>query len=161
MRLMEALLLAGLTAGPAAAAAPPAVAVFPLELYDTSGEGPRPDQERRLRMLDAELLARLAESGRYAPVAAQLPEGAPGIRNCNRCDVKAAEQLGAPLALSGVVHKVSNLILTLTLVLREVPSGETRHVWRADFRGNTDESWQHALNWLLRHRVLAAPEPAR
>ncbi|MBX6740445.1 MAG: DUF3280 domain-containing protein [Acetobacteraceae bacterium] len=158
MRLIGGLLLAGLIAGSAAAATPPTVAVFPLELYDTSGEGPSPDQERRLRMLDAELLARLAESARYAPVAAQLPEGAPGIRNCNRCDIKAAARLGAPLALSGVVHKISSLILTLTLVLREVPSGETRHVWRADFRGNTDESWQHALNWMLRHRVLAAPE---
>ena len=74
---------------------------------------------------------------------------------------RGALRIGAGLVLSGIVHKVSNLILTLTLVLREAPSGETRGVWRADFRGNTDESWQRALDWLLRNRVLAEPAVQR
>jgi hypothetical protein len=137
------------------------LAVFPLELEDSSGEGPRPDQERRLRLLDAELLERLTASGRYAPMAAALPAGSPALRNCPRCGLPVAQGMGAGLALNGVVNKVSNLILALTLELRAVPSGETCAVWRADFRGNTDESWQHALRWLLRNRMLAAPEPAR
>jgi Protein of unknown function (DUF2380) len=137
------------------------VAVFPIELEDSSGEGPRPDQEQRLRLLDAELLARLAESGRYAPVAAALPEGSPALRNCPRCDLAVAERLGVGLTLRGVVNKVSNMILVLTLELRAVPSGETRGLWRADFRGNTDESWQRALRWLLRNRVLSEAEPQR
>lgn len=169
MRMFKAALLLVLVATPWAGAAwaqagegpPPSVAVFPLELLDTSGEPPRADQERRLRMLDGLLRTLLAESGRYAPVEARLPEGSPQIRNCNRCDVAEAERLGAGLALSGVVQKVSNLILSLTLTLREVPSGRVRATWSADFRGNTDESWERALRWLLRNRLLAPPEPAR
>lgn len=145
----------------AAADRPPRIALLPIEFEDTSGEGYRPEQERRLRALDADLLARLAASGRYDPVAATRPEGAASARNCNRCDVAAAERIGADLVLSGVVHKVSNLILTLTLVLREAPSGEMRGIWQADFRGNTDESWQRALVWLLRNRMLAEPEAQR
>jgi hypothetical protein len=155
---------AAIAAAPAAVAelsAPQRVAVFPIELEDSSGEGPRADQEHRLRLLDAELLDRLAQSGRYAPVAAALPEGSPALRNCPRCELPVAKQLGAELALHGVVNKVSNLILALTLDLREVPSGELRAVWRADFRGNTDESWHRALRWLLRNRMLAPPEPPR
>ena len=144
-----------------AAEVPQRLAVLPLELNDTSGEAPNPEQERRLRLLDAELLARLAASDRYVPVAAALPAGAPSVRNCNRCDVVEAQQVGAGLVLTGVVHKVSNLILDLTLILREVPSGTDRGVWRAEFRGNTDESWQRALSWMLRNRLLAPPEAAR
>src|SRR5690242_3605065 len=116
MRLTGVAMLAMLGAAPMAmraiaAGSPPRVAVFPLELEDTSGEGPRPEQERRLHMLDSELLARLADSGRYAPVAASLPEGSPALRNCPRCELPVAERLEAGLALRGVVHKVSNLIL--------------------------------------------------
>lgn len=158
---MAVLAVLAMTTAAGAAEAPKRLAVLPLELDDTSGEPPRPEQQQRLRLLDAELLARLAGSDRYAPVAAALPEGAPSVRNCNRCDVAAAERLGAEIVLSGVVHKVSNLILDLTLVMRDVPSGATRGVWRADFRGNNDESWQHALRWLLRNRLLAAEAAPR
>jgi hypothetical protein len=151
-------LLAGLVVlhGTASAADPPRLAVFPLELYDTSGQPPQPEQAARLEKLTAELSGALAASGRYTVLAANSPAGA-AIRNCNGCELPEAARLGAELTMSGMVHKVSNLILNMTLTLREAPSGAVRGSWTADFRGNTDESWQRALRWLLRHRVLAPP----
>jgi hypothetical protein len=159
MRLFTIMLWAALAAMPAMAAEQfRPVALLPFDLDDTSGEGPRADQDRRLRMLDAELRQALAQSNRFTPLEATLPPGSPPLRGCNRCDIAAAERVGAGLVLTGEVMKVSTLILSMRLILREVPSGVTLASWHADFRGNTDESWQRALRWLIRNRVLAEPQ---
>lgn len=158
------LLAAALLAGATSARAAERVAVFDFELLDTSGEGVREDQQRRLRMLGEELRAALAASDRYevvdvAPARERLA-GGPALRDCRDCAARAAAGLGADLALIGVVHKVSNLIISLTLALQEAgPGGETRAVHSAEIRGNTDESWRHGLRWLLRNRLLASPPP--
>ena len=160
-RLLPLALLLGLAAAPALAA--DRIAVFDPELFDTSGEGVRPDQQQRLAMIGQELRQALAASGRYvvveiAPQRARLAEG-PALRGCGPCAAEAAEALGADLALVTVVQKVSNLILSITLsVLEAAPSGARRAVYSAEIRGNTDESWRHGLRWLLRNRLLAAPE---
>ena len=138
------------------------IAVFDPELLDTSGEGVRPDQQQRLAMIGQELRQALAASGRYvvvdiAPQRARLAEG-PALRGCGPCAAEAAEALGAELAVVIVVQKVSNLILSITLsVLEATPSGAHRATYSAEIRGNTDESWQRGLRWLLRNRLLAAP----
>ena len=151
------LLLAGLAATqPAWAADPPNLAVFDLELYDTSGEPAQPEQDARLQKVTAELRDGIAASGRYRLVSLPAPASAE-LQRCDDCAITKAVQSGADLALVGLVHKVSTLILKMTLILREVPSGTVRGTWTADFRGNTDESWQRTARWLLRNRVLAAP----
>jgi hypothetical protein len=42
-------------------------------------------------------------------------------------------------------------------------TGDSSPAMSADFRGNTDESWPRATNYLLRNRLLApnygAPQP--
>jgi hypothetical protein len=147
-----------------AAAEPPRLAVFDFELIDTSLEGPRPDQERRLRLLDAELRDQLARSGHFAlvdiaPVRERLARG-PALAGCKGCAIDLAQALGADLVLTGTVQKVSNLILNINLALREAPGGAPRFAASADIRGNTDESWLRGLRWLLRNRLLAQPEGA-
>jgi hypothetical protein len=150
------LLLAGLAAAyPAQASNPPGVVVFDLELYDTSGEPAQPEQDARLQLLTAELRDTLAASGRYTVIPLPAPASAELLR-CSECAITKAAQNGAELAMVGLVQKVSTLILKMTLTLREVPSGAVRDSWTADFRGNTDESWQRALRWLLRNRVLTS-----
>lgn len=153
------LLMASLASQAARASDPPRMVVFDIELYDTSGQPPQPEQDARLRMLTTELRDRLAASGRYTVIAAPPPPGA-ALRNCNGCEVTEAAKQGAELVMTGLVQKVSNLILHLTLTVREVPSGAVHGSWFADFRGNTDQSWQNALRWLLRNRVLADPKDA-
>jgi uncharacterized protein DUF2380 len=153
------LLFAG---GADAATAAERVAVFDVELYDTSGEGVREDQQKRLAMLGDRLRAALRESDRFdvvdtAPVRARLQQGPP-LRTCATCAPDAAAELGADLALMTTVHKVSNLILSITVALREAsPGAGTRAVHSAEIRGNTDESWDRGLRWLLRNRLLAPP----
>jgi hypothetical protein len=54
-----------------------------------------------------------------------------------------------------VVQKVSNLILSLNIYLRDARTGRLVTSMSADFRGNTDESWQRTASYLLRNRLLA------
>lgn len=158
------LLCAWLASGAASAAE--RVAVFDPELYDTSGEGVRDEQQRRLGMIGERLRAALRESGRFevvdtAPLRSRL-SGGPPLRTCATCGPDAAAELGAGLAVQTTVHKVSNLILSITVSMREAsPSGSVRAVHSAEVRGNTDESWNQGLRWLLRNRILAQPPQER
>jgi len=85
------------------------------------------------------------------------------LQACGGCDVQYAQKLGADLAITGVVQKVSNLILNINIYLRDVHTGRLVTAVSADMRGNTDESWSRATNYLVRNRLLAphygAPQP--
>jgi Protein of unknown function (DUF2380) len=140
-----------------------AAAVFDFELVDTSG-GDRlkaPDAEHRVRMTQASerLRARLTESGRFkivdiAPVITQAH--ASNLQACGGCDVTFADQVGAELSVTGTVYKVSNLILNMMIFVRDAKTGGNVAVMQADMRGDTDESWLRAVDWLVRNRLLAA-----
>lgn len=100
----------------------------------------------------------LADAGKFeliamAPVAAAAH--ASNLQACGGCDVRLAAQLGADLALTGVVQKVSNLILNMNVYLRDVHSGNLVTAASVDMRGNTDESWSRAMSYLLHNRLLA------
>jgi len=145
-----------------ARAAERTVAVFDFELVDTSLEGashgPRADETARLAKLADELRHRLAQSGRFdvvdtAPVAARAH--AANLQTCGGCDVALARDVGAQLAVTGWVQKVSNLILNLNIVVRSVDTGEVIWIKSADMRGNTDESWDRTLDYLVGNYMLA------
>jgi len=74
-----------------------------------------------------------------------------------------ALKLGADLAMTGVVQKVSALILNINIYVRDTQSGQLIASMSVDLRGNTDESWSRAMNYLLRNRLLApnygVPQP--
>ena len=141
---------------------PPKAAVFDFELLDTSlqGEmdGPRGDEQQRLIRTSAQIRKGLAESGKFAILdIAPVNDAAhaANLQACGGCDVDLAQKLGADLAITGVVQKVSNLILSLNIYLRDTRSGRLVTSMSADFRGNTDESWQRTASYLLRNRLLA------
>ncbi len=148
-----------------AATTPTRVVIFPFELVDTSQEGEmdgaRADQEARLTRLTADLKAQLAASGRYeiidlTPVEADYARLAP-MRGCNGCDIDLAKELGATQGMVGIVQKVSNLILDVAIYVRDVETGRVVQVAKTSIRGNTDESWQRGLRFLVDKRLLAAP----
>jgi hypothetical protein len=159
-----AMMVAMLVSVPAPAAADGTrIAVFEFELIDTSLEGalngPRADEFLRVSRLAPELRGRLAASGRYSlldisPVAEEAR--ASNLQVCGGCDTRLAERLGAELAVTGTVQKVSNLILNMNIYVRDARTGRAVTQVSADFRGNTDESWSRALDWLIRNRLLAA-----
>jgi len=145
-----------------ARAEPPSVAVFDFELIDSSlqGEvdGPRQDERDRLAHAASQLRQALQESGKFrvldvAPVADAAHNS--NLQACGGCDVKLAQQLGADLAITGMVQKVSNLILNMNIYVRDVHTGQPVAVMSADMRGNTDESWSRTMAWLVRNRMLA------
>jgi hypothetical protein len=145
-----------------ARADPPKLAVFDFELVDTSlqGEvdGARTDEHDRLMRVGDQVRKELAESGKFqlldiAPVNAAAHGS--HLQACGGCDVQYAQQLGADLAITGVVQKVSNLILNINIYLRDVHTGRPITSMSADLRGNTDESWSRATSYLLRNRLLA------
>jgi hypothetical protein len=146
----------------AAPAAAQTVAAFDFELIDTSLEGEikgsRADEQARLAGVSDQLRQRLRESGRFtlvdiAPVAGEAR--ASNLQACGGCDTRLAQRVGAELAITGTVQKVSNLILNMNIYMRDAASGRTVAAMSADIRGNTDESWSRALDWLLRNRLLA------
>ena len=160
---MRALLVAALfvLTGTAAFADPPKLAVFDFELIDTSlpGEfyGSKPENERMLRIGD-QIRKELAQSGKFqvldiAPVSDAARHS--NLQACGDCDLKLAGQLGADLEITGVVQKVSNLILNLNIYLRDAHTGNLVMAASADMRGNTDESWSRAMGYLIRNRLLA------
>ena len=73
-----------------------------------------------------QLRRELAESGKFqlldiAPVNAAAHGS--NLQACGGCDVQLAQKLGADLVITGVVQKVSNLILNINIYLRDVHTG--------------------------------------
>jgi hypothetical protein len=162
MRITGLVIALMLLASSSAHADPPKAAVFDFELVDTSlqGEvdGPRTDEQRRLMNVSEQLRKGLAEAGKFvvldiSPVNAAAH--ANNLQACGGCDVKYAQQLGADLAITGLVQKVSALILNMNIYLRDAHTGQLITAMSADFRSNTDESWSRTMNFLLRNRLLA------
>jgi len=148
-------------------AAEPTVAVFDFELIDTSLEGamngPRADEHRRLMEISERLRHGLAQSGKFrivdiAPVEAKAHSF--HLQECGGCDADLARKVGAELSITGTVQKVSNLILNMNIYVRNVATGRMVAAMSADMRGNTEESWTHTLDWLLRNRLFPALDGA-
>jgi len=144
------------------AADPPRVAFFGFALINTSLEPTKPEEEARLGMLDELLRERLAASGRFtlpdipADLKNEIARGAE-IRDCNGCERDYAKRAGADWAAWGTVQKVSNLILNINLYMEDARTGKLTFVKSVDIRGNTDESWRHGLDYMLRHYLLGQP----
>lgn len=153
--------------GTVAFAAPVPTAVFGFEVFDDTldtRESVRAEQAERLKLVNGELLALVAASGEMAPVdlapqAARIAEDAPFYK-CNGCELDIARAAGARLEMVGVVRKVSNLILSLSLEVREV-EGQQKVVRAGvvDIRGNTDESWLRGARYLMKNKILAPGQP--
>src|SRR5262249_28431701 len=138
------------------------VAVFDFELIDTSLEGAirgaRPDEQQRLARLSDQLRQLLRDSARFWLVDfTPTPREAlaSNVQAFVGCDIQLARGIGAEMAITGTVQKVSNLILNMNIYVRDASSGATIAAMSADMRGNTDESWSRTLNWLVHNRLLA------
>ncbi|TYC50324.1 DUF2380 domain-containing protein [Rhodobacterales bacterium] len=128
--------------------------------YSTEGayDGARADQTERLALLEKLVKERFEAEGLVlvdvAPVAEKLSE----ITNpsqCYGCDVRLAKELGADYALVGAVNKVSNLILSIQLILRDSETGEIVRARSVGIRSNTDVSWSKGMNYILKYAFFA------
>lgn len=152
-------LIACLTALPAFAAQK--TAIFPFDMRDAQQDGeivPQLQEEdlRRLKVVADELKALMTKDGRYevvdlAPVAADVEKAMP-FSKCDGCDKDIGEKLGADLAVTGFVDKLSDALISLQLFVKDVKTGEMKKTMSAEIRGNTDELWLHGIRWLWRNR---------
>lgn len=138
------------------------VAFFGVHFLDTSAEGEfngvREDEVARLALLEDAIRERFVEEGyelvALDPVAEELARTR-SPADCNGCDLRMAERLGADYSLVGEVQKVSNLILSMNLALREVETGRLVRMLAVDIRSNTDESWLRGGRYILNNHVFA------
>lgn len=160
---MKALLAFILTASPVLAElpAPGNTAFFGLHFIDLSTEGAmngvRADETTRVEMAAGVVADDMAARGFTLVPLDQVTTELEKVTNpaaCNGCDVKMARELGADYALTGEVRKVSNLILSFSLHLRDAQSGNTLRTGTVDIRGNTDESWQRGMRYLLKNIIF-------
>jgi len=162
--LLPALMLAANLA----AAAPPSPGTamfFGLHFIDTSTEGAingvREDETARLKLMEAQLRGDLTARG-FTLMDPPADEVA-SVKNpthCNGCDTRMAEAAGADYAISGEVQKVSNLILSMNLYVRDAETGRGVAAGAVDIRGNTDESWSRGYRYLLKNLIFkGAPQP--
>jgi len=146
----------------AAEGAVPTVAFFGFQLINTSLEPTSPAEAHRIAMLDELLRERLDNSGRFSlvpipPDIQQKIADGPEISGCNGCERAYARAIGAGWAAWGTVQKVSNLILNINLYMEDAETGKLEFVKSVDIRGNTDESWRHGLDYMLRHYLFGEP----
>ena len=79
------------------------------------------------------------------------------ISNCNGCERDFALEAGADWAAWGTVQKVSNLILNINVYMEDTRAKKMEFAKSVDIRGNTDESWQRGLDYMLRHYLFEEP----
>ena len=140
----------------------PNVAFFGFQLINTSMEATSPAEDQRITMLDEPFKERLANSGRFkiVPIPRELQKriaAGPEISGCNGCERDYAGSAGADWAAWGTVQKVSNLILNINVYMEDARTGKLEFVKSVDIRGNTDESWRHGLDYMLRHYLFEEP----
>jgi PQQ-dependent catabolism-associated CXXCW motif protein len=156
--------------GPAAQAPPadrparddgrlPALAVLDLELTGDLG-GPEFEAEHaaRLKTMSARLRQDLEGTGRYRMLdnsAAQgmidtLKSQQSYLHDCNGCDLDVGRSLHADQVMVAWVDRVSGLILSLTYEIHEVQTGQIAARKSFDFRGDNDNAWNHAIDYMVR-----------
>ena len=135
----------------------PAAAIFPFEIYDTSGEPPRPDLNERLAMSTRVLSEALEKTGRYSPIDlgpfdAEVAATTPRYR-CGNCFLPLARRADAAFAVVSVVHKVSSLISSMDIWILDVSSGASVAHLGGQIRGDTAEAYEHGVRFLVRNRL--------
>jgi len=137
------------------------VAFFGIHLIDTSTEGAlnglRPDEQARITLVTDYVAAQFTERGftlvDLAPVQEEIDRTVNPAK-CNNCEIRMASRLEADYAMTGEVQKVSNLILTLNLVVRDAQTGAKVRGRSVDIRGNTDDNWLRGFRYLIRNAIF-------
>lgn len=151
-----------------AVAAPAKAAIFPVELLDpgvVGGRKARPDETRKLALVTEELKGALAKQAGIEPVdtasqSAEIAKQAP-LYKCDGCAAPIAKTLGADLAVTGYVERGSNQIFNLFVTITDAGSGKVVRAGQVVIRADTDDTWAHAMRWVVKNRLLAEPLPEK
>jgi len=155
--LALAALVVWIGVNPANAAPRAKLAILPFEINDTSGEvGPASRHAEMLsgltqysgERIQASGLYNIVESGAVAKAVAEVNSGT-HLRACNGCELDIARKAGADQVMIGWVWKVSTLIGTLHIEIKDVASGRTTYSKVFDFRGDNSNAWERATAYMV------------
>jgi PQQ-dependent catabolism-associated CXXCW motif protein len=137
----------------------PALVVLDLELTGDLG-GPEFEAEHaeRLRTMSARLRQDLERTGLYRILDSSAAQGLIDtlksrqayLHDCNGCDLDVGRSLHADQVLVAWVDRVSGLILSLTYEVHDVQTGQITARKSFDFRGDNDNAWNHAIDYMVR-----------
>lgn len=151
--------VAGLS-GPAGAGAEGRhrLAVLPFEIEDNSGEVGDPGRHRAmLEGLTRIVGETVAASGLYDVVpqpsvaeAIAAENSGTYLRRCNGCELDIARSVGASHVMTAWIFKMSTLILTLHVVIKDAVTGDVVYSGVFDFRGDNEKAWRRAADYMVR-----------
>ncbi|MGH1572271.1 DUF3280 domain-containing protein [Methylobacterium sp. P31] len=156
------------SAGTGQAVAAEKAAVFPVELFDPGasyGSRVRPLDAKKLTLVTDELRNALhAQAGLEivdtAPRAEIVAKEGP-LYKCNGCAADIAKSLGADLVVTGYVEKGSGQIFNLNVAIADAGTGKVVRGGQVTIRADTDDTWAHAMRWVVKNRLLAEPLPGK
>ena len=123
------------------------VAIFPVKLLDTSFEARDQEGEHVKRQ---EMMAEILASEIGAETLILTPEQvaqtcAPETADCL---LQVAREAGADQALFVGIQKVSSLIIEMNVALVKAADGATVQTGELNFRGDNDNSWRRAAEYV-------------
>ena len=151
------LLLGALFAATGARAEPPKAAVFDFQLANLGAQPPTDADKARLGPLSDLLRRQLQDSGRYQivstePIKDEIAKSAE-LRKCGGCADDFAKKLGADVAITGEIQKVSNLILNINVYVKDLRASTPETAYSVDIRGDNDLSFQHGVKYLVKNNL--------
>ena len=140
-----------------ARAAPQKAAVFDFQLTNLAQIPPTAADQARLPHLSDMLRQLLADSGQYQIVSTDTLKAkaqSEDLRSCGGCGEDYARQLGAQLAVTGQIQKVSDLILNINVYIKDVSTKAPEKAYSVDIRGDNEDSFNHGIKYLVKHNIL-------
>ncbi|WP_019173229.1 DUF2380 domain-containing protein [Pseudaminobacter salicylatoxidans] len=143
-----------------AAENPPSLAVAGFFLVDTSGEqrDQTAEHDARLVRFDAIMQDELSQSGRFTLKQMTCPDPRCSGRSMTLAQLLAsARETDARFLAIGAVEKMSTLVLWARLEVYDVASGQMVFNRLFTFRGDNDEAWRRAADYVARELIRNAP----
>ena len=112
--------------------APQTLAILPFEIRDTSGESGSPDKHNAMlaaltrivgEKIEAAHVYKIVPEQRVATAVAAANSGT-FLTNCNGCELDIARSAGADQVMIGWIYKVSTLVGSLHIEIKDVASGK-------------------------------------
>ncbi|MES9972000.1 MAG: DUF2380 domain-containing protein [Candidatus Thiodiazotropha sp.] len=72
------------------------------------------------------------------------------IRTCNRCEYDLAKRVQGDKVMTGWIYKMSILVLTMHIEVKDVESEQTLISKAYDFRGDNEKAWLRAARYMVR-----------
>ena len=73
-----------------------------------------------------------------------------------QCEAELGKKVGADVVITGIFDKASETLINVTFREHDVATGKLKRSMKAIIQGDTDVSWQNAVKWIAKNRMLKA-----